>query len=159
ENRLAGIGAGLLALPNLLVRSIFTIGLLYGLLALILISAVQFGGMDPTLMLVIGVVIVVIHYLIGPWIMDLSLRWLYKFSWLTRDPVPAHLRSFVERVCASNKMKFPRFGLIHDGAPTAFTYGHTPNDARVVISQGILDLLEPDEVEAVVAHELGHARN
>jgi Zn-dependent protease with chaperone function len=75
------------------------------------------------------------------------------------DQLPPHLRSFIERVCAENKMKFPHVGLIHDGAPTAFTYGHHPSNARVVISQGILDLLEPAEAEAVVAHELGHARN
>ena len=56
-------------------------------------------------------------------------------------------------------MKVPSFGLIHDGAPNAFTYGHTPNNMRVVITQGILDLLEPAEVEGVVAHELGHGKN
>src|SRR5262249_17393815 len=91
--------------------------------------------------------------------MDLSLRWVYSFDWVQPDQLPPHLRSFIERVCTENKMKFPSMGLIHDGAPTAFTYGHHPSNARVVISQGILDLLEPAEVEAVVAHELGHARN
>ena len=56
-------------------------------------------------------------------------------------------------------MRFPSFGILHDGAPQAFTYGHHPSNARVVISEGILNLLEPAEVEAVVAHELGHAHN
>ena len=56
-------------------------------------------------------------------------------------------------------MSVPSIGMIEDGAPAAFTYGHHPNNARVVISRGILELLEPSEVEAVVAHELGHARN
>ena len=53
----------------------------------------------------------------------------------------------------------PWFGLIHDGAPNAFTYGHHPNNMRIVITQGILDLLEPAEVEGVVAHEIGHGKN
>jgi Zn-dependent protease with chaperone function len=70
-----------------------------------------------------------------------------------------HLRDFVTRVCAEQGMKVPSFGLIHDGAPNAFTYGHTPSNMRVVITQGILDLLEPAEVEGVVAHELGHGKN
>ena len=56
-------------------------------------------------------------------------------------------------------MKVPWFGLIHDGAPNAFTYGHHPNNMRIVITQGILDLLEPEEVEGVVAHEIGHGKN
>jgi Zn-dependent protease with chaperone function len=54
-------------------------------------------------------------------------------------------------------MRSPRFGIIDDGAPQAFTYGHTPNNARIVISRGTLELLDPREVEAVVAHEIGHA--
>jgi heat shock protein HtpX len=48
-------------------------------------------------------------------------------------------------------------GIIHDGAPNAFTYGHHPSNARIVITRGLLDLLDEDEVEAVVAHEIGHA--
>ena len=56
-------------------------------------------------------------------------------------------------------MNFPSVALIHDGAPTAFTYGHHPNNARVAISRGLIDLLAADELEAVVGHELGHARN
>lgn len=34
--------------------------------------------------------------------------------------------------------------------------GHTPNNARIVITEGIMDLLDPPEPEAVVAHEIGH---
>ena len=63
------------------------------------------------------------------------------------------------RVAGEQNMKVPWFGLIHDGAPNAFTYGHHPNNMRIVITQGILDLLEPEEVEGVVAHEIGHGKN
>ena len=56
-------------------------------------------------------------------------------------------------------MRFPWVGIIRDGAPQAFTYGHHPGNARVVISRGLMELLTDEEVEAVVAHELGHAHN
>ena len=56
-------------------------------------------------------------------------------------------------------MKYPKIGFIDDGSPNAFTYGRTKNDARVVITRGILDLLTEDEAKAVVAHELGHANH
>jgi Zn-dependent protease with chaperone function len=159
QSRLQEISAGLLALPNLLLRSVVTLGLLYGLLTLALITAVLFGGLNETLALVIGVSIVVFQFAFGPWIMDLSLRWVYKFRWVQLDELPEHLEAFVERVCKQEGMKIPSFGLIDDGAPAAFTYGHVPANARVVISRGILELLEPEEVEAVVAHELGHVHN
>jgi len=48
--------------------------------------------------------------------------------------------------------------IIPDGSPNAFTYGHTPNNARIVITSGLIDLLEPQELEAVVAHEIGHVK-
>lgn len=56
-------------------------------------------------------------------------------------------------------MKYPKIGFIDDGSPNAFTYGRTKNDARVVITRGILELLNEDEVKTVVAHELGHANH
>jgi len=159
HSRLQDIAAGLLALPNLFVRSVVTLALLYGLLVLALIAAVEFGHLNETLALVIGLVFAALQFGLGPWIMDLSLRWVYKFRWVGPDELPAHLREFVERVCQQEGMKFPSFGIIDDGAPTAFTYGHVPANARVVFSRGILELLEPEEAEAVIAHELGHVHN
>jgi Zn-dependent protease with chaperone function/Zn-finger nucleic acid-binding protein len=159
QERLQGLAAGLLALPNLILRSTLTLGLLYGLLILVLITVSVFGKVSPNVVLVIGVVFALIQFSLGPWILDLSLRWLYKFRWARPEELPEHLRDFVSRVCAEQRMRFPSFGILDDGAPTAFTYGHHPGNARVVISRGILELLEPAEVEAVVAHELGHARN
>ena len=103
--------------------------------------------------------IIILQFALGPWLMDLALRWIYKFSWVPVEQLPAHLRDFVTRVAAEQNMKVPWFGLIHDGAPNAFTYGHHPGNMRIVITQGILDLLEPEEVEGVVAHEIGHGKN
>jgi Zn-dependent protease with chaperone function len=159
RERLRDVAAGMLALPNLFLRSLFLLAMLYGMVTLVLISLVEFTNLDPTLALVIGVVIAALQFALGPWIMDWSLSWFYSFRWVTPRQLPEHLREFVERVCAEHKMKVPRFGLLRDGAPQAFTYGHHPGNARVVISEGILNLLEPEEVEAVVAHELGHAHN
>jgi Zn-dependent protease with chaperone function/Zn-finger nucleic acid-binding protein len=159
HSRLQDIAAGMLALPNLFLRSLFTLTLLYGLLGAVLIAAVEFGGLNETAALIIGVVVAALQFALGPWIMDLSLRWIYKFRWVTPKQMPEHLRAFVERVCEQERMKFPSFGIIDDGAPTAFTYGHVPNNARVVISRGVLELLQPEEVEGVVAHEMGHAHN
>ena len=86
---------------------------------------------------------------------DLSMKWFYKAKF--NYEVPEYLKKFIEEVCKDNNMKYPRIGYIDDGAPNAFTYGHTKNDARVVITRGILELLSEEEVKAVVAHELGHA--
>jgi Zn-dependent protease with chaperone function len=157
EQRQQALAIGALALPNLVVRSIATLTLLYGMLSLLLITVVEAGFATPSMALVIGVGFAVLQFVIGPWIMDLSLRWLYTMRWVAPDELPPRLHEFVQRVCDQHKMKFPSFGIIDDGAPQAFTYGHHPNNARVVISRGLMELLEPSELDAVVAHELGHA--
>jgi Zn-dependent protease with chaperone function len=153
------LAAGMLALPNLFLRSAFTLTLLYGLLGLVLIAMVQFHVLSTTLAVALGCVIILLQFAVGPFIMDLMLRFLYRMRWVQPDELPEHLEQFVQRVCDENRMRFPSFGIIDDGAPQAFTYGHHPSNARVVISRGTMNLLAPEELEAVVAHELGHARN
>src|SRR5437588_5564446 len=116
------LGAGLLALPNLLLRSVLTLVFLYGLLTLVLIGLVQFRVLSAGIALAIAVVFAILQYTFGPWLMDLSLRWVFKFKWVEPDQLPEHLEEFVERVCGEQRLRFPYFGLINDGAPTAFTY-------------------------------------
>jgi Zn-dependent protease with chaperone function/Zn-finger nucleic acid-binding protein len=159
HDRLRDLSSGMLPLPNLFLRSASVIVLLYGVLGLVLITLAQLHILPASVAVGIGLAIIVLQFALGPWLMDLALRWIYKFSWLSIDDLPDHLRDFVVRVAGEQNMKVPSFGLIHDGAPNAFTYGHHPNNMRIVITQGILDLLEPAEVEGVVAHEIGHGKN
>jgi Zn-dependent protease with chaperone function len=159
HDRLRDLSSGMLPLPNLFLRSASVIFLLYGVLGLVLITLAQFHILPASVAVGIGVGIIILQFVFGPWLMDLALRWIYKFSWVPVDELPGHLRDFVVRVAGQQNMKVPSFGLIHDGAPNAFTYGHHPNNMRIVITQGILDLLEPEEVEGVVAHEIGHGKN
>ena len=57
----------------------------------------------------------VLQFLIGPFMMDLSLRWLYKLQWLKPEELPEHLRAFVARVSEEQGIKHPRFAMIDDG--------------------------------------------
>jgi Zn-dependent protease with chaperone function len=160
QERSRHLAAGLLALPNLFLRSLFTLGLLYGLLGLVLITCVQFNLFSAGIAVALGCGLILLQFAIGPWIMDLMLRWLYKMQWVQPEQLPQHLEEFVQRVCSEHRrLRFPAFAVIDDGAPQAFTYGHHPGNARVVISRGLIQLLTPEELEAVVAHELGHAHN
>src|ERR1051326_3860185 len=75
--RHSALAAGLLALPNLVLRSALTLVLLYGLLTLVLITVVQFGFLQAEFAVIIGTAFAVLQFTVGPWIMDLTLRWLY----------------------------------------------------------------------------------
>ena len=53
----------------------------------------------------------------------------------------------------------PKFFIVPSKSPNAFATGRDPNHATIALTQGIIDLLPPDELDAVVAHELTHVRN
>ncbi len=149
----------LLPLPNIMMRSVTVLIGLYGLLTIVLITLVEFAGLSLSAAILIGIAIASFQFLLSPYIMDFSLKWFYKMDWVSASELPLNLNDFIETVSSKNNMKYPRIGLIHDGSPNAFTYGHHPNNARIVFTQGILDLLNEDETEAVVAHEIGHAKH
>ena len=132
-----------------------TLALLYGLLVLILLIIFEITGVPLVTALIVSAAVLLIQFLISPFLTDLTQRWFYRTQF--GGEVPMYLREFIEQVCRDNNMKYPKMGYIDDGAPNAFTYGHTKNNARIVLTRGIFELLSEDEVKAVVGHELGHA--
>ena len=140
---------------SLALVSAFTFTLLYGILG-ILIAIVCYVCEAPAAGAIgILIAIVVIQFLVSPFLTDLNMKWFYKAQF--GAPIPEYLKEFIEEACKEKKMKYPRIAIISDGAPNAFTYGRTKRDARIVITKGIFDLLDEEEVKAVVAHEIGHA--
>lgn len=156
RRKLDALRVGLMALPNLALRSTFSFVFLYGGLFFILIVAAELGNFSYWFSLPIAAGFLLLQYLIGPWIMDMMLNWLYTMKWVGLKELPEHLGKFIKEVCEKQHIATPKIGIIDDLHPNAFTYGRSPNDSRVVITRGILKYLEPDEVEAVVAHEIGH---
>lgn len=100
------------------------------------------------------VLLVGLQYLIGPWL----IQWLLDIRWVDREEaeLPARNREFIERLCHERGLEVPRIGVIESGTPNAFTFGHVPGNARVVVTTGLLEVLTPEEVNAVLAHEIGH---
>ncbi|MBQ3475601.1 MAG: M48 family metalloprotease [Bacilli bacterium] len=134
--------------------SLFTVTCLYGLLAGIIILATMIMGGNVLIAIGISIFIIAIQFLIAPWLTDLSMRFFYKAKF--DKEIPEYLKKFIEEECAKHKVKYPKIGIIEDGAPNAFTYGRTKKDARLVLTRGIFDLLTEEEVKAVVGHEMGH---
>lgn len=96
-----------------------------------------------------------IQYLLSP----IIIGWVYRIDWVDLDAFNIshpHLVGFIDSIAAKYNIKTPRFGIIHDGNPNAFCYGWTKNSARLIITDGILELLDKEEQKAVVGHELGH---
>jgi heat shock protein HtpX len=77
---------------------------------------------------------------------------------VTREELP-RVYQIVERLCAKTGLPMPKIFVIPTASPNAFATGRNPNHASVAVTAGILDLLNDDELEGVLAHELGHVRN
>ena len=65
----------------------------------------------------------------------------------------------VERLTGRAGIPMPKIYVIPTESPNAFATGRNPNHASVAVTHGILALLTDDELEGVLAHELGHVRN
>ena len=155
--RAAGAPIQLLALPSLALRSFGVLFLLYGLVFLLFVALIEFMNAPISLAFFMVVVFAFVQFLISPWIMDLTLRWFQGLHWVDPGSLPEPLRAFMVRVAEKHQIPFPRVGIIEDGNPNAFTYGHTPKNARVVFTRGLMQMLSPEELNAVAGHELGHA--
>jgi heat shock protein HtpX len=65
----------------------------------------------------------------------------------------------VENLAITTGMPMPKVYIIDDQAPNAFATGRDPEHAVVAATTGLLDIMEDDELEAVMAHEMGHVQN
>lgn len=67
--------------------------------------------------------------------------------------------NLVENLCMSQGMKMPKINIIYDDSLNAFASGINEKTYTVTLSKGIIDKLNDEELEAVIAHELSHIRN
>jgi heat shock protein HtpX len=65
----------------------------------------------------------------------------------------------VERLAAKANIPVPKIYMIPTDSPNAFATGRNPQHASVAVTRGILDICEDEEIEGVLAHELGHVKN
>ena len=136
-----------------LTRSVLILLALYGLVFAIGAAYIAHVGAPLWVALAFPVVMVSIQYLLGPNVIE----WLMDITWYDgTGGLPPVNREFVERLCASRGLKVPRIGIIQSGTPNAFSFGRLRNDARVVVTSGLLEVLTPEESNAVLAHEIGH---
>ena len=83
---------------------------------------------------------------------------MYRAQPVTREQLP-RVYNIVERLSQKVGLPMPKVYVIPNDSPNAFATGRNPNHASVAVTQGILGLLNDDELEGVIAHELGHVRN
>ncbi|OCR02825.1 hypothetical protein BCD67_15595 [Oscillatoriales cyanobacterium USR001] len=132
---------------------------LYLLIKLPFLQPISLFYLDPTpfLQTTFGLL-----FIGSPWLIDLVLKQFHGMQNLPMTSLFNYsqeankiLRSF----CQKKEIPIPEIKILPTNAPIAMSYGCIPRYARIVVSQGLLDRLSPDEIAAIFARELGHIVN
>ncbi len=97
---------------------------------------------------------VFIQYLIGPKVVEISMMVRYA----TEEEYP-EIHKMVEELSVKAGIPKPRIGISKLKIPNAFAFGRTQGDARICVTEGLLDLLNKEELRAVLGHEISHIKN
>jgi heat shock protein HtpX len=89
---------------------------------------------------------------------DKIVLWSTGAKIVSREQYP-ELHDLVERIVARNNLPKPKIAVVNSQIPNAFATGKTPKSSIVAVTAGLMDQLETEELEAVVAHELAHIKN
>jgi len=140
-------------------RSLPSLAGLVGLLLAVGFVAVATVGAPLWFPVVLAVALIVVQYAVNPRIIE----------WLVPAVIVAHdgdryaldhpLCTAVARRCRDAGIPLVKLAIVDDGTPNAFTFGRTPGDARMWVTRGLIERLDETELDAVVAHEVGHVKN
>lgn len=129
--------------------------LLTAMTLILLIAGQALGGRNGmTIALVFAALMNFVSYFFS----DKIALAMYRAKPVSREDLP-RVYNIVERLSQKVGLPMPKVYLIPNDSPNAFATGRNPNHASVAVTQGILGLLNDDELEGVLAHELGHVRN
>jgi heat shock protein HtpX len=129
--------------------------LLTFLTLLLMLIGRAFGGENGML---IALVFAAIMNFVSYFYSDKIALTMYRAQPATREQLP-RVYDTVERLTQKIGIPMPKIYVIPSDSPNAFATGRNPSHASVAVTQGILNLLNDEELEGVLAHELGHVNN
>lgn len=134
------------------LKTTFLLGLLTALI--VGVGAVAGGRGGAALALVLAAAMNFFAY----WFSDRIVLMTTRARPASREEAP-RLHAIVERLCGRNDLPMPRVYLLPEAAPNAFATGRNPRNAAVAVTQGLLQILDDQELEGVLAHEMAHVKN
>jgi heat shock protein HtpX len=126
-------------------------GILYGVITGL---GTWMGAGSAWTYIILAFVFLGIQYLIGPSIVG----WTMRVKWVSEEEAP-ELHRMVAELAKEAHLPKPKVGISQLSMPNAFAFGRTQGDGRVCVTRGILNLLNKDELRAVLGHELSHIKH
>lgn len=140
---------------SLKMRMYLLLAVLFGIVYMIVTIIGTSMGMDNFYFyLGVALVLMAIQYMVGPKLVE----WSMRIEYVDRARYP-QLHQIVEDLARRAGIPKPKIGIAHVGLPNAFAFGRWMSDSRVCVTDGILNLLDEEELRAVLGHELSHVKN
>ncbi len=139
----------------LYIRLAFAIMLLFAIVYALLVLIAYFAGYaQPIVLAILAFIIVLIQYMVSPKIVETTMRVKY----ISREDNPK-LYGMVERLAKEAGIPTPKIGISMLEIPNAFAFGRSKRDGRVCVTKGLLRILNDEELEAVIGHEISHIKH
>lgn len=129
--------------------------LLTAMTLLLMLAGRAFGGQNGMLL---ALIIAAVTNFVAYFYSDRIALATYRAQAVSREDLP-RVYGVVERLTQKIGIPMPKIYVIPTDSPNAFATGRNPSHASVAVTQGILNLLNDEELEGVLAHELGHVNN
>ncbi len=140
---------------GLKLRMFLLVAVLFGIVyAIVTMIGTAMGITNFYFYLVLALVFMLIQYLIGPKIVE----WSMRVKYVDESEYP-ELHRMIEELARKAEIPKPKVGISQVNLPNAFAFGRSRKDGRVCVTQGILNLLNKDELKAVLGHEITHIVN
>lgn len=138
---------------GLTIRMIFSFAILT-LLYLIFLSVLSYLGIG-----FIPIIIIASAMILAQWYFsDKIVLWSSGAKLVSKEQEP-ELHELIERTVARNNIPKPRIAIIETSMPNAFATGRGQKSSVIAVTRGLLQILDKEEIEGVIAHELTHIRN
>lgn len=140
---------------SLKLRMWFLLGLLFAIVYAV-ISWISYaaGITNFYFYLILSLAMMFIQYMLGPKLVE----WTMRVRYVKREEYP-RLFQMVESLAMRAQIPLPKIGIAQIALPNAFAFGRGIRDGRVCVTEGILKLLNEEELRAVLGHELSHLKN
>jgi heat shock protein HtpX len=124
------------------------------MLYIIFLSVLAYVGVSVIAIAVIAGIMILAQWYFS----DRIVLWSTGAKIVSREQFP-ELHDLIERIVARNNLSKPRIAVVNTRMPNAFATGKTPKSSIVAVTTGLMDQLDNEELEGVIAHELAHIKN
>ncbi|NOQ56408.1 MAG: M48 family metalloprotease [Nanohaloarchaea archaeon] len=137
------------------IKMYMVMAVLFGIVYSLVSVAGMYLGMGTFMFYaILATVFMFVQFMVGPKVVE----WSMKVKYVSQSENPK-LHRMVDELARQANIPKPRIGISENNLPNAFAFGRWKSDSRVCVTRGILNLLDDDELRAVLGHEISHIQH